>query len=71
MMMIGKIAEQQKVHLQFSSRSNPKQRVLSLFFLARELLRLNYDYKVTAKELNCALNHLNHYFMLERKTGDT
>ena len=71
MMMIGKIAEQQKVHLQFSSRSNPRQRVLSLFFLARELLRLNYDYKVTAKELNCALNHLNHYFMLERKTGDT
>ena len=55
MMLIRKIAEQKKVHLQFSNRSNPEQRVLSLFFLARELLRLNIVYKVNVKELNFKL----------------
>jgi hypothetical protein len=71
LMMIGRVADQQNIHLQFSSRSNPKQRVVSLFFLTREFLRLNYNYKVTVKELNYALNHLSNYFILKNKTIDT
>ena len=69
--MIGKVAEQQNVHLPFSSRFNTKQRVVLLFFLATDLLRLNCDYKLTVKELDYVLNYLNHYFILNNETGVT
>ncbi len=71
MLLIGAIAEKKKIHRQFSSRSNAKERVLSLFFLAKELLRYNYRLEISLRDIELAICDLSRYFILETKTGDT
>ena len=71
MQLIGAIAEKKKLHKQFSSRSNSKERVLSLFFLAKELLKYSYIIEVSLQEIESAISSLSRYFTLEIKTGDT
>lgn len=71
MLLVGSIAEKKKLHERFSSRSNPKGRVLSLFFLAKELLRFNYRFEVSWSDINSAIFSLSDYFILKIKTGDT
>ena len=70
MILIGAIAEKKRIHIHFSSRSNPKVRVLSLFFLAKELLRHNYCFKITLTDIKSAISDLIRSFQLETKTGD-
>ena len=71
MLLVGAIAEKKKLHERFSSRSNPKSRVLSLFFLAKELLRFHYRFEVSWSDINSAIYSLSDYFILKIKTGDT
>ena len=71
MLMIGAIAEKKDIHRSFSSRSNSKQRVLSLFFLAKELLRFNYTFKINLNDIKSTLGDVSGYFIIKIKTGDT
>ena len=63
-MMIGIIAEKRKLHLHFQTNSITHRRVLSLFFLGKEIIRLNCQFKVTMRELIQAIKLAKHSIII-------